>query len=140
MRIDPPLPRDVQAALARRIRAAHCGHANDKMTAVMIRAQRLKDAWMAWRLVTAAKDGGKGVLIAGAAHVRRDWAVPVYIRRHDVPPSATRTVAFTEVHRGASTPELYDTRPFDYVVFTPAVDDRDPCEKFRRHLEKLRHH
>jgi hypothetical protein len=31
--------------------------------------------------------------------------------------------------------------PFDYVWFTPRLDDDDPCEKFKRslqHLEKPR--
>jgi hypothetical protein len=27
--------------------------------------------------------------------------------------------------------------PFDYVWFTPAVDDEDPCEKFRKPLERM---
>ncbi len=28
--------------------------------------------------------------------------------------------------------------PFDYVWFTPRVDDLDPCEKFEKQLEGLR--
>jgi hypothetical protein len=28
--------------------------------------------------------------------------------------------------------------PFDYVWFTPGVDAEDPCEKFRKSLERLR--
>jgi len=31
-----------------------------------------------------------------------------------------------------------DGLPFDYVWFTPRVDESDPCEKFREQLEKMR--
>lgn len=139
--LERPLPGDAQAAMAVEIRDAHCGHANPAMVANMITAQRARDAHMADTLLTAATGGA--VLIAGTGHVRADRGVPMYL--HARSPAATiATVAFVEVQANATKPEDYAARfgavslPFDYVWFTPRMDDNDPCETFRRSLERLR--
>lgn len=139
--LDRPLPSRAQADMAVEIRDAHCGHANERMVANMISAQRARDAQMAETLLTAAGDGA--ILIAGTGHVRQDRGVPIYIRARQ-PTATIATVAFVEVHAKATTPGDYATRfgatslPFDYVWFTPRMDDNDPCETFRRSLERLR--
>ena len=139
--LDQPLAADVREALAEEIRDSHCGHAPEGRVAAMIGVQRARDAQMAEALLTAPGSDG-AVLIAGAGHVRNDYGVPVYVRRADPGPQ-TVSVAFIEVDAKRMDVEDYRERfggrlPFDYVWFTPAVDDEDACEKFRKSLERLR--
>jgi uncharacterized iron-regulated protein len=139
--LDEPLPPDVRAAMAEEIRDAHCGHASESVANAMIAVQRARDAEMAEAMLTApSRDGA--LLIAGAGHARNDRAVPAYLRRI-APTAATASVAFLEVDPRRAEPASYAERfgerlPFDYVWFTPAVDDEDPCEKFKKSLERLR--
>ena len=136
-----PLPPDVRAAMAEEIRDAHCGHASDGVANAMIVVQRARDAAMAEAMLTApGRDGA--VLIAGAGHARNDRGVPAYLRRI-APTAGIASIAFLEVDPGRADPAAYAARvaerlPFDYVWFTPAVDDEDPCEKFKKSLERLR--
>jgi uncharacterized iron-regulated protein len=139
--LDQPLPADARAGMAEEIREAHCGHASETLVTAMIGVQRARDARMAEALLTAP--GGDGaVLIAGGGHVRNDFGVPTYLRRLDAG-ARTISIAFVEVDPKHVDVESYAERfegrlPFDYVWFTPAVDDEDPCEKFRKSLERLR--
>jgi uncharacterized iron-regulated protein len=139
--LDRPLADDTHAAMAVEIRDAHCGHANPAMVDNMVAAQRARDAHMADTLLTATADGA--VLIAGTGHARRDRGVPAYIRARE-PDAAIAAVAFVEVQTGVTEPAAYAARfgaaglPFDYVWFTPRMDDEDPCERFRRALERMR--
>jgi len=139
--LDQPLPENVQAGLAEEIRDSHCGHAPESLVGAMIGVQRARDAQMAEALLTAP--GGDGaVLIAGSGHARNDRGVPTYLRRI-APDARTVSVAFLEVDPkrpdGEGDAARFPGRlPFDYVWFTPAVDDVDPCEKFRKSLERLR--
>lgn len=129
-----PLPEPLRAGLIEALRAGHCGHLPPEMAEPMLRAQRLKDAWMADRLAGAARGGV--ILVAGAGHVRRDWGVPLYLAREGIGRSAA--VAFVEVDAGADAPSDYGALPYDFVWFTPRVDDVDPCARFRERLERLR--
>jgi uncharacterized iron-regulated protein len=135
LRLNEPLPGDVQAAMAAEIRDAHCGILGEGSVERMVLAQRARDAQMARSLVGADRGDG-GVLIAGAGHVRRDHGVPAHLA--DLAPGApVAAVAMMEVRAGADAPLLYargseGRLPFDYVWFTPRTDDRDPCETFRR--------
>jgi uncharacterized iron-regulated protein len=130
------LPPPLEADLAAEIRATHCGHASDAMVARMTATQRARDAQMAAALASAAGHDG-AVLIAGAGHVRNDRGVPMYVKAR-LPGASVETVAFLEVSDGQTDPVAYGTRfergrfPFDYVWFTPRVDDRDPCEAFAK--------
>lgn len=139
-RLDTPTPPDVERAMADEIRDAHCGHAPDRMLPGMITVQRARDARFADVLRDASADGG--ILIAGGGHVRNDRGVPVFLR-HATPDPRVISVAFLEVDTGRTHPPEYGARfggtlPFDYVWFTPAASDEDPCEKFRKSLERLR--
>lgn len=136
-----PLDPAVQSAMEEEIREAHCGMANDAMVAAMIAVQRARDATMAES--TAAGDRGDGsVLIAGTGHARTDRGVPVYLRMHS-PGGTVRSLGFLEVDKDKSAPEDYaanfhaQTLPFDFVWFTPRVDDLDPCEKYRERLKEM---
>lgn len=139
--LDRPLPGRAQEDMAAELRDAHCGHATPRMLTNMIAAQRARDAHMAETLLTAGGDGA--VLIAGTGHVRHDRGVPIYVRAR-APAATIATVAFVEVQPNSTKPDDYAARfgatslPFDYVWFTPRMDDDDPCETFRRSLEHLR--
>jgi uncharacterized iron-regulated protein len=132
--LDRPPPPDVLAAMIRNLRDAHCGLLPERLVDGMVAAQRARDAQMAAALLDADADGA--VLIAGAGHVRRDHGVPRYVRLR-APDADVVSVAFVEVRAARTAPAEYagawgGALPFDYVWFTPRVDDRDPCEALRR--------
>lgn len=131
--LDRPLPAEAQADLRQRIIDTHCGHAPEHIIEPMALAQRVKDGWMAWRLLQATGERG-GVLIAGGEHVRRDRGVPWFLALQDQRPAIS--VAFAEVADGQTAPP--SDSPFDYVWFTPRLDDLDPCEKFKAQLEQMK--
>jgi uncharacterized iron-regulated protein len=131
-----------RAAMAKEIRESHCGHAPEGALDRMVEIQWARDARMAEALARAGgRDGA--VLIAGAGHGRRDRGVPAHLARH-APGTSVASVALLEVEATATAPAEYAERwdggslPFDYVWFTPRIDDVDPCEKFKKSLERLR--
>jgi uncharacterized iron-regulated protein len=136
--LDRPLAPATDAQMAAEIREAHCGSASEAMVSRMVLVQRARDAEMGERMAAAGRDGG-AVLIAGFGHVRRDRGVPADLERR-VPGARIVSVAFLEVSAGEVEPGAYaagferDVLPYDYVRFTPRVDDLDPCEKFKEEL------
>jgi uncharacterized iron-regulated protein len=141
LELDRPLPTETRTAMAEDIRQAHCGHATEERIEAMIRIQRARDAQMAERLVAAGRQDG-AVLIAGAGHVRRDYGIPTYLASRQ-PVASVLSVAFLEVSQELRAPTAYAARfdqqalPFDYVWFTPRVDDQDPCTAFQEQLQRL---
>jgi len=132
--LDLPLPSGGQAALTAEIREAHCGHLPADRIEGMVLAQRARDATLAESLLTAARDGA--VLIAGNGHVRGDRGVPSYLRARE-PAASIAALAPLEVHDGWTRPADYEAAfggplPYDWVWFTPRMDDADPCARFRR--------
>jgi uncharacterized iron-regulated protein len=139
--LDQPLAAKIREPMAEEIRDSHCGHAPESRVAAMIGVQRARDAQMAEALLTAPGNDG-AALIAGNGHVRNDYGVPAYVRRVDAGARMV-SVALVEVDATRVNVESYAERfggrfPFDYMWFTPGVDDQDPCEKFRKSLERLR--
>jgi uncharacterized iron-regulated protein len=133
--LDAPLSPAARESLADEIREGHCGMANDALVATMVDVQRARDAMLADALLRA---GPPAVLIAGAGHVRRDRGVPLYLARR-APERRVLAIAFVEVGRDGG-PDLHDlVSAFDYVWWTPRVDDEDPCTRFKDELEKMRH-
>jgi len=136
----PPAP-ERQAAMVEDIRQAHCGYASDKLANAMLLAQRARDAQMAESLAAAGQQDG-AVLIAGAGHVRHDYGIPTYLANR-APGASVISVAFLEVSQHSLEPTAYAARfrrhslPFDYVWFTPRVDDADPCAAFEERLKQL---
>ena len=128
-------------AMARDIRESHCGQAPEAMLDRMVDIQWARDARMAASLARAGQRDG-AVLVAGVEHTRRDRGVPAHLARQ-APAARVASVAFLEVDPAAVKPVDYaarlagDTLPFDYVWFTPKIDDVDPCEKFKKSLETL---
>src|SRR5881296_92417 len=138
LRLTEPSP-EMRMAMARDIRESHCGQAPEAMLDRMVDIQWARDARMAASLARAGQRDG-AVLVAGAGHVRRDRGVPVHLARQ-VPDASIASVAFVEVDATGLKPGDYakrfgsDALPFDYVWFTPKVDDADPCEKLRKATE-----
>lgn len=129
-----PLDAATRSEMATEIREGHCGYAREEMLDGMIAVQRARDAQMAERL--AAADGDGAVLIAGSGHVRKDRGVPAFLTALR-PGARVASVAFVEVLADAPAPEAY-AMPVDYLWFTPRFDPVDPCERFRKPLERLR--
>ena len=140
--LDRPLASSTEAQMAAEIREAHCGTASEAMIGKMVLVQRARDAQMGERMVEAARGDG-AVLIAGFGHVRSDRGVPAHLG-WQVPGASVVSVAFLEVIAGEVKPGAYAAAferrvlPFDYVWFTPRVDDIDPCEKFKEDLRAPR--
>ena len=117
-----PLEPTVAASLDEEIKASHCGMLPEAMIAPMSLAQRVKDAIMANLMVANATQGG-AVLIAGNGHTRSDRGVPIYLTH-------ALTILAVEVN-GARDPASYEAEePARFLVFTPRVDDEDPCAQF----------
>lgn len=140
--LDRPIDPAVEATMAESIRRSHCGHAPGDMIPKMILSQRARDAQMSETLVARGESEGV-VLIAGSGHARTDRGAPKYLRDR-LPDARVASLGFLEVIEAADTPAAHTRAmgqtilPFDYVWFTPRIDDEDPCEAFRKSLEKMR--
>lgn len=140
--LDRPPPEPVFSRMAADIRDAHCGYLSEQSVKPMVDVQRARDARMAASLIAAADPDG-ALLIAGAGHVRTDYGIPVYLRAR-APEKRVMSIAFVEVDKQKIDAQSYALSypggrlPFDYVWFTPRVDDEDPCEKFKSQLERMK--
>jgi nucleoside-diphosphate-sugar epimerase/uncharacterized iron-regulated protein len=134
-----PLPEAQRAAMEAEIVEGHCGHAPGHALGAMVEVQRARDAHMAAALRTAAAAHDGAVLIAGNGHLRRDHAVPARLLEQD-PGARAVSVAILEVIPGVDDPGEYAGTPalYDYLWFTPRLDDEDACEKFKSALEGLK--
>lgn len=110
-----------QLALEREIDDGHCKALPQDMHAGMALAQRARDAAMARAMLDARAAGAERViLIAGNGHVRRDRAVPLYLRAAGVAATDIESRGYLEPDGDAG---LYDT-----VVRTAAPARDDPCK------------
>ena len=108
-----------QASLRQEVEAAHCGMLPEAAVAAMTNAQRVRNAIMADRLLSAP---GGAVAILGRGHVRQDLAVPVYLKQR-APQKKVLSVALAEGELAPDAPQ-----PFDYVIPGTAVRRvDDPC-------------
>ena len=71
-------------------------------------------------------------MIAGNGHVRRDYGLPNHLDLETV------SIGLIEVRSELMTPQDYAPERYDYVWFTPQLDDVDPCEKYREALENMK--
>ena len=112
----------------------HCGKLPEHALQPIIRAQRMRDAALAQALVDAATADG-AILIAGNGHVRRDLAVPAYLKPLDDRAADTTVLSVgfieaTPADRQASDfpRDFLGTRAdYDIVWFTAATSRSDPC-------------
>ena len=113
----------IEDAIEDDIVRGHCGHRPPPgRLAAMVTAQRARDVRMAEALDSVA---GPVVLIAGVGHVRRDRAVPRYLRDR----AAVLSIGYVEVDDGKPAPEAYDGAGLDLLWFTAGSErsDPDPC-------------
>jgi uncharacterized iron-regulated protein len=132
LKLNVPLTAAARTELRDEIREAHCGHAPEPMLDAMERAQSYKDAFMARSIFEARTPAA---LVTGAGHARNDRAVPHFLRLRGA--TKVTSVAFLGVEDGRTSPDAYDVKAYDYVVFTPRVSDEDPCERFKESLRKM---
>ncbi|WP_299437023.1 ChaN family lipoprotein [uncultured Rhodospira sp.] len=147
--LDVPFPDALREALGAEILRGHCDMLPESALPGMIAAQRLRDGEMARALLVGAnlEETDGAVLIAGNGHARADRAVP-WVLGHLAPEASVLSVGVLEVPEDLpadpAPADLRDTDadtgppPFDLVVLTPALEDVDPCEKFREQLERMR--
>ncbi len=144
--LDFELDPSLRAAIQQDMFDDHCGMLPEKAARAMVDVQLLKDGYLARAMVDAARRGPPtdgAVLITGNGHARRDRGVPMILARL-APARRVAVVAWIEVSADARSPADYaagygtPALPFDYVWFTARTSDEDPCERFRRSLEKRR--
>jgi uncharacterized iron-regulated protein len=115
---------------------SHCGMMGRESMGPLVTLQRLKDAFMG-RAMRQARPSHPVALIAGNGHIRKDRGVPFFLDKGD----KSLTVAIIEVVRDemeATSYPAFDPKLYDYVWFTPRVDEIDPCDKFREQLERMK--
>ena len=134
-----PVKPEAAEAQAHEIKEGHCNLLPAAAVEPMITRQRALDATLAKAMVSAgAADGA--VLIAGAGHVRNDWAVSSLIRQ-SLPDATVVSVAFIEVDPERTTPSEYMKavpgleKPFDFIYLTPSADVTDHCAEIEKHLK-----
>lgn len=116
-----------QNTLRQDIQEGHCGAMPESMLPGMVQAQRARDAAMAQAMLQAREQGAKRVvLIAGNGHVRRDVAVPVYLRAAGVTASEIDAVGYLE------TTSAVPVGGYDRVERTTPPEREDPCAAFKR--------
>lgn len=137
-----PLEPQIAEALGREIKEGHCNLLPDAAMEPMTRVQRARDAQLA-KIMLSAKPGDGAVLIAGAGHVRKDWAVPVVIQR-TVTDRPVVSVAFVDVDPERTAPKDYiqsgpgPQKPYDFIYLTPRADLTDHCAEFEKHMKKAK--
>ena len=112
------LPAALLTAQETEVRDSHCGALPEAMVSPMAKAQIARDVVMAETMRAHAATGV--VLIAGNGHVRKDIAVPFWLRRDGMAP---RAVGFLE--------PTSDAAAFDDVERIPAAERPDPCAGFK---------
>jgi uncharacterized iron-regulated protein len=122
-----PLTAAATAALEQDLVDGHCGRLPVRQLQRMVWAQRGRDAAMA----SALRDARAGpsqeiaVLLAGNAHVRRDYGVARILAQAQ-PTARVLSIAFLET--GAALPP----GAFDLAWITPGVRRSDPCAALSR--------
>jgi uncharacterized iron-regulated protein len=120
-----PLTAAATAALEQDLVDGHCGRLPVQQLPRMVWAQRGRDAAMAAALRNARTGPGQGVavLLAGNAHVRRDYGVARMLVQAQ-PSARVLSIGFLET--GAALPPA----AFDLAWITPGVQRSDPCAAF----------
>ena len=131
-----PFPEALRQHSLEQLYQSHCELMPLEALEPLLNAQQSKDAVLAEHMLASGVDDGS-FLIAGAGHVRKDLAVPLFLARHQ-PGVRVASVAFLEVQDGVLGPTDYaagfsaPVLPFDYVWFTPRADDQDHCAKLKK--------
>lgn len=137
LRLDRPLPDAESAELSELIRDAHCGHANPAIIQAMIKAQRLKDAWMAKTLLDHPVPS---VLIVGRGHTHERWGVPWALKQLSEAPPPVLVIELTPEASPPreATSQHATTAQTSIKITLPAHRTDDPCDRFREQLQKMK--
>lgn len=128
---------DQRESLLEELVGAHCGMMGKEQMGPLVTLQRLKDAFMGRAMRKAFDAKRASILIAGNGHIRNDRGVPWHLAQD----AKAITISIQEVSRDALTLADYETASpelYDYVWFTPRVDEIDPCDKFRDQLKRMK--
>jgi uncharacterized iron-regulated protein len=123
----PALPGEASGApvvrkqLLKQIDASHCGQLPAAQWPAMLAVQQQRDRRMAERLLAAPQPA---MLLAGAFHVRRDLGVPLHLQ--DLAADGQTRVLIL-----ASVGEALTSSQADFVWYTPAQPEQDPCAEWR---------
>jgi uncharacterized iron-regulated protein len=134
-----PLKPEIAEAESQEIEEGHCKLLPRAAVPPMLRVQRALDASLANAMMAAPESDG-AVLIAGAGHVRKDWAVPLALRLK-APGAAAVSVAFVELDPERTEPSAYMKsalaleQPFDFIYLTPRMDLTDHCAELKDKLK-----
>jgi uncharacterized iron-regulated protein len=134
------LPAEMRKRSLEQLFQGHCEMMPRSSLTPLFNVQRAKDAVFAEHMLTSGQNDG-ALLIAGNGHVRKDLGVPLFLRRHQ-PGIRITTVALVEVQDGLMDPTDYGEifsaplLPYDYVWFTPRIDDKDHCAQLRKRFGK----
>jgi uncharacterized iron-regulated protein len=144
LRLNEPPSDSMRAKMRKVVDESHCFQLPEGMLDAMVDVTLAKDAVMADWMIRGAAVAGRdsAVLITGTGHTRADTAVPWHLRRLAADREIV-TVAIVEVVAGETRPAVYGeiyggALPFDFVWFTPRVDDDDPCQIYADQLRKAR--
>lgn len=118
--LDAALPADLFDGQRHAIETGHCGKLPESMAPGMVRAQVVRDVWMAKMLLDHAATGA--VLLAGNGHVRKDLGVPRWLS------AATRARA--EVLGYVEQGDAVNTAAYDKSTTVAAHPRPDPCLTF----------
>lgn len=142
LKLDRPVRPEIVQALSAQIAGGHCNMLPETAVKPMIMVQLARDAQMAKAMLAAPEKDG-AVLIAGSGHIRKDWAVPSFIRQ-SLPSASIASVAFLEVDPERSSPSDYAEtiagleEPYDFIYFTPKADLIDRCAEMAKHMESMK--
>ena len=116
---------------------SHCEMMERDKLSGLVTMQRLKDAFIGRAMRQDRLEGETSILIAGNGHTRKDRGVPMFLDDGE----NILSVALIEVVRDehdATTYPSFDPALYDYVWFTPRLDETDPCDRFREQLEDMK--
>ncbi len=135
---DPLLPRN-DKALRKILYEGHCRFVPEEALGPMVLVQRTRDGALADAMLQADNPDGT-VLIAGAGHVRTDWAVPSVLASR-APQETVLSIALVEVEEGRNEFADYTfgvdgPAPFDFVLFTTRSETGDPCAGLKERFER----
>lgn len=103
---------------------AHCNAMPPDLLPKLVEIQRLRDATLARAAVRAFEEtGGPVVIITGNGHARKDWGVPVYLKRVN---AGLRIFSLGQSEDGSV------RGIFDAVHDSPVVERPDPCAVFEK--------
>ena len=96
-----------------------------------MKAQRLKDAWMAERLMTATRPA---LLIAGRGHTHQGRGIPWVIKTLSAAPHPRMMTLSLSPKEDLKT----EGQSAQITIQIPPHRRDDPCERFREQLKKMK--